>query len=352
MARRILYAVIIIAAGVAIYFVLQGNKTKLDAAKEEIRERPSAIAVKTAKADIETVRRPVSLIGTVNANRDVMLVAEIAGQITQVYAKPGDNVSVGATLIKVEDDLPKANFAVAEANLKKARKDLERYRALRAQNATTDAMVDNAVLAVEQSEANHVLAKQQLDRTAIKVPFSGVFTSRSVDVGSYLAPGTPIGNLVDLSQVKVIANVPEEDVFKLKIGDPVTVSSSIYANRKFNARVYTIGQKADEAHTYPVEVIMSNAGRLFKAGMFARVEFVSISAFNALVIPREALISSLKNPRVYVVVNGKAVSREISVGQELENKLTVVGGLQKGDVVVTGGQINLTEGVAVSVVKQ
>lgn len=351
MAKRLLYLGLVIAAAAAIIYILLGNKQKLEESKLDSIERPTAVAVKVATAEIQTVKRPISLIGTVRAYQDVVLVAEVAGQIRQVYARPGDAVAAGATLIKIEDDLPKANYAVAEANLKKAKKDLERFQALKAQNATTDAQLDNAVLAVEQAEANHVLAKQQLDRTAIRVPFNGVFTSRLVDVGAYLTPGAPIGNLVDLSQVKVVVNVPEEDVFKLKPGDPVVVNTTIYPGRKFNARVFTIGQKADEAHTYPVEVLMANPGRAFKAGMFARVEFISISAFDALVIPREALTTSLKNPRVFVVEDGKATSRAIVVSAELDKQLAVVSGLKRGDVVVVGGQINLIEGVAVSVVK-
>ncbi len=351
MGKRLLYLGIVLVAAAGVVWILLNNKEKLEADKVASIERVSAIAVKTATATIETVKRPVSLIGTVRAYQDVVLVAEVAGQIRQIMARPGDYIAAGGALMKIEDDLPKANFAVAEANLKKAKKDLERFQALKAQSATTDAQLDNAVLAVEQAEANHVLAKQQLDRTNVRVPFSGVIATRMVDVGAYLAPGTPIANLVDLSQVKVVVNVPEEDVFKLRKGDPVAVTTTLYPGRRFAGRVFTISDKADEAHTYAVEVLMANPNRSFKAGMFARVEFTSISAFNALVIPREALTTSLKNPRVFVVADGKAISRDIVVGQELDQRLSVVSGLKAGDIVVIGGQINLTDGAAVSVVK-
>ena len=351
MAKRLIYIGIVLLASAGIIWLLLQNRDTLQAEKLASVERPTAVAVKTATATIETVKRPVSLIGTVRAYQDVVLVAEVAGQIRQIMAKPGDYMPAGGPLLKIEDDLPRANFAVADANLKKARKDLERFQALKAQNATTDAQLDNAVLAVEQAEANHVLMKQQLDRTTVRVPFGGVIAARMVDVGAYLAPGTPIANLVDLSQVKVVVNVPEEDVFKLRRGDPVVVTTSLYPGRRFAGRIFTISDKADEAHTYAVEVLMANPNRTFKAGMFARVEFTSISAFNALVIPREALTTSLKNPRVYVVADGRALSRDIVVGQELDKQLAVISGLKAGDIVVIGGQINLTEGAPVAIVK-
>jgi RND family efflux transporter MFP subunit len=131
-------------------------------------------------------------------------------------------------------------------------------------------------------------------------------------------------------------------VFKLRKGEAVEVTTSVYPGSTFKGIVYTIGSKADAAHNYPVEVLVSNSAREpFKAGMFAQVSFVSQGKKQAIVIPREALEGSTKDAKVYVVRGGKAVLTSIQVVGESEGQLIVASGLTEGDAIVTQGQINL-----------
>jgi RND family efflux transporter MFP subunit len=142
-------------------------------------------------------------------------------------------------------------------------------------------------------------------------------------------------------------------VFRIKIGDQAEITTDVYPGVKFYGRVETISAKGDDAHTYPVEIGLSNNTKNpLKAGMFGRVSFVSTVQSAALVIPRDALVGSVKNPQVYVMENGRAFLRKIVIGQEVSTNLTIINGLKEGETVIVSGQNNLTDNSRVSVIKQ
>jgi RND family efflux transporter MFP subunit len=297
----------------------------------------------------------LSIVGVINANNDVNIISETSGKVTQVFAKVGDYKSAGSVIVQVDDELKKAALMSAEANYEKAKKDYERFQELYKQKSATDAQLDQAKLGAAMAEAQYIVAKRQYEDTKIKTPISGVVTSRNVDVGSMVmgAPqATLVANIVDISRLKVKLNVSESDVFKLKVGDQVSVTTDVYPGVTFKGRIETISSKADEAHTYPVEVsVLNERTNPLKAGMFAKVTFSSIENREAVVIPREALVGSIKNPQVYVVENGTAKLRNLVVGEEADTKIQVLQGLMEGETIVVNGQNNLVDGVTVEIVK-
>jgi multidrug efflux pump subunit AcrA (membrane-fusion protein) len=101
-----------------------------------------------------------------------------------------------------------------------------------------------------------------------------------------------------------------------------------------------------------VQVELPNsAANPLKAGTFVYADFIQPGEGESLQIPRSALVESMKNPYVYIVVNGKAAMRKITVGRELGSNIEVVDGLKAGDQVIVNGQINLAEGTVVRIVK-
>ncbi|MEN9828182.1 MAG: hypothetical protein RJA11_798, partial [Bacteroidota bacterium] len=156
-----------------------------------------------------------------------------------------------------------------------------------------------------------------------------------------------------ISTLKVKVNVSEKDAFALKNGDKVIIRTDVYTGIEFPGTVSAIAPKADEAHTYPVEIRMSNSKQYpLKAGMFGRVSFTSIKKADALIIPRSALIGSIKNPKVFVVTDGKAELRDVQAGADAGTKLEIISGLQAGETIVTNGQNNLRPGSKVTIINK
>jgi len=311
--------------------------------------------VTVEKAAKKHLSESLNLVGTVYANNDVNIVSETSGKVTAVFAKVGDFKSAGSVLFQVDDELRKAALMSAEANYEKAKKDYERTQALFNQKSATDAQLDNARLASTAAEAQYIVAKRQMADTKIKTPISGFVTARYIDLGSMVqgAPqATLVANVVDISRVKIKLNVAEADAFILKTGDQVAVTSDVYPEVTFTGKIESIGAKGDDAHTFPIEISIANADKhQLKAGMFARVSFTSIKPRETIAIPRAALVGSVKTPQVYVVENGIAKLRTITVGKEAGLDIQVLDGLTEGEVVVVSGQNNIVDNTKVEILK-
>jgi RND family efflux transporter MFP subunit len=333
-----------------IVVILLNNKSKMQARSkaDEVHFLPVTVT-DVAK---EKLTESVTLVGTIVANNDVAIVSETQGKVTKVLANIGDYVQVGSTIVEVDDELKKAAYATAEVNYDKAKKDLERYESLIKDNSVTDTQLEGARLASKSAEAQYIVARRQFNDTKIKTPISGVVSARTVDIGSMIQDKTTVANVVDISKLKVKLNVSEQDAFRIKVGDKVGVTTDVYPGITFEGKVSTISSKADDAHTYPVEVTLANNARHpLKSGMFGRVSLVSIEDHESVSIPREALVGSTKKPQVYVVVNGIARLRDIVVGNQIGTNLAVLSGLRQAETIVLSGQNNLKDSVAVTVVK-
>ena len=344
------FTLVALAVLAAIVAILVYNKSRM--AAESKTDILGAIPVSVTTVAREQVRDARSLVGTITANNDVSVVSETQGKVVAVLADVGQYKTSGTTLVQVDDELKKANLASAETNYEKAKKDLERFEALYKQTAATDQQLEGARLGAKAAEAQYVVARRQYDDTKITTPISGVVTARPVDVGTYVQSGTPVANVVDISRLKVKLNVAERDVFRLKAGDRVDVTTDVYPGVKFVGRIATIGSKGDDAHTYPVEVRLENPKEHpLKAGMFGRVEFSSMTGGSELTIPREALVGSMKDAQVFVVDGTTARLRNIVTGSEFGTRLIVLDGLKEGETVVVSGQNNLRDGSAVAVIR-
>lgn len=312
--------------------------------------------VSVEKVGMKDLSETLNLVGNIAANNDVNIISETAGKITGVFTKVGDYKQAGSVLFQVDDELKKAAFMSAEANYEKARKDYERFQTLYQQNSVTDSQLDQAKLGAAIAEAQYIVAKRQLSDSQIKTPISGYVTARYVDLGS-MVQGAPqptlVANIVDISRLKVKLNLAERDAFIVKIGDQVSVSVDVYPGYSFKGKIESISSKGDEVHTYPVEISINNdSTHPLKAGMFARVKFTSLKDRETIVIPRESLVGSIKTPQVFVVENGIAKLRNLTVGDQSGIFVQVLHGLMVGETIVVNGQNNLVDNLEVEILNK
>ncbi len=346
--KIILIGVFFLAAVVAI---LMYNKSRMEA--EARTELTSALPVTVEKVSRRALSDNRLLTGVIAANNDVSVVAEAQGKVIGVFAEVGQYKTAGSVLVQVDDEMKQASFASAEVNYEKAKKDLQRFENLMKDSAVSDQQMENARLAFKAAEAQYVVARREFRDTKITTPISGIVTSRAVDIGAYVQRGTPIANVVDLSRLKVKVSVAENEIFTLRLGDTAEVTTDVYPGIVFHGKIQTISSKADDAHTYPVEVMLPNSKQHpLKVGMFGRISFQRLGQGVALVIPRIALTGSVKNPTVFVVENSKAVLRNLTLGPEVGNYLTVLNGLRERETLIVTGQNNLKDGSTVLVVNQ
>lgn len=340
--KRLKLIGIVVVSLVVIVAILLHNKSQIAAKSKS--DKIEAYPVSVTTVGNENIKNTLELVGTITANNDVAIVSEAAGRVVKVYAKVGDYKSAGSVLYQLDDELKLAAFKTAETNYQKSKKDYERYEALYKNNSVTDAQYETAKLAYQSAESQYIFAKREYTDSKITTPISGVVTSKIADIGNYVQKGTVVANVVDISKLKVKLNVAEGDAFRLKNGDEVHITTEVYPGVEFKGKIESISSKGDEGHTYPTEItLMNSKENPLKAGMFGKVEFASVKHSSTLVIPREALVGSIKDAKVFVVDGAVVKLRPVVIGSAYDSFLEVKGGLKSGEQVVVNGQNNLQD---------
>jgi membrane fusion protein, multidrug efflux system len=351
--KRILIAVAIIIVLVgACTVTLMINKNKIDA-KMKLEGNVRTIPVFVMEISAKPLSDDFTVNGSFTPVHELTLLSEGQGKVRGLYFAVGDFVKEGQVLAKLDDDLIVSNLALANAMYDKARRDLQKYEGMLKSDAVSSQQVEDARLALRKAETDVTTLKKQLDYSSIKAPIQGTITKRHIETGSLVMPGTMIADIVDISRLKFIANVSESEAVRITKGMNVEITSSLFPGVTYQGKVLSIGIKADESKRFPAEIGLENDPKHpLKAGMFGTASFRLGSEREALSIPRHSIVGSIREPRVYVVENNRAILKDIRIGSATDQDVEVLEGLKAGEVVVTSGQINLDNGTPVTIVNK
>ena len=345
----IIVAALVVLLGTMV-ITLASNKKIIDRNKE-VKTTETTIAVTLASSEMKETNGNLELVGTAQPSKEVSVASESSGKIVQVSFKMGDFVAKGKVLAKIEDTYKRLAYENASLNFNKCKEDLTRYEALRKGDAVSDTQLRDTRLAYENANIQLENARKQWDDTKIVAPFSGYITSQNTEIGAYVNAGTVIAGMADISELKVVLDVSESNAYILHQGQQISVTTDVHPEATYTGKISNISPKASASHTYPVEVLISNTGKdKLKAGTYVNVSVNMGKSGKALMIPRDAIVSSVKDPSVYVVIGNTARLVKITTGRSFNSNLEVVAGLGLGEKVVTNGQINLTDGSKVSVI--
>ncbi|UHG92014.1 efflux RND transporter periplasmic adaptor subunit [Spirosoma oryzicola] len=351
MNKTTLIAVVAAVAIVALIgFRLASNKEKIDEQKKPVVNVNTSIPVTVARAEEGAVSQQLVKTGSLIPFREANITATTAGKVTRVNFNLGTPVRQGQTLVELDNRLKELSLEATKLNIDKLKKDVTRYNNLLAGNATTEIQVNDTKFNYENAVNQAEQIQKQIQDANVKAPISGQIVQKSIEPGVYITVGSTLGKVLDVARLKVQVQVNESDVYKLQKGQSVRVTADVFPGKVFTGQISYIAPQGSEEHNYPVEITIANANGL-KAGTFVNVDFSQKSNQKTLQIPRLALVESVKNPYVYVVDNNVAKQRMIKIGRDFGDSIEVLSGLSAGDVVVTTGQLNLTDGKPVQITK-
>jgi RND family efflux transporter MFP subunit len=229
---------------------------------------------------------------------------------------------------------------------------LARFESLARSGAATQQTVDQLRLAVEAANSNVIALQKQQANTTIRSPQRGVVVRRMVEVGSVIGGGSPTFMVADLSEMIMKVGLTEEEVVQVKQGMPATIRIDAL-NRDFDAVMHTVGIAADLSGRYSVDVLIKDpaANGSLRPDLTGSVSFDLPTMQNAIVVPREALVDGVKDPKVYVISGGKANMRRIALSVVEGTNAVVQSGLSVGDSIVLTGHQNLYENAAVRILQ-
>lgn len=310
------------------------------------------ILVQADSVVARSIQKQLTYTGTFAANREVLLVPQVHGEVESIFFDEGDIVSQGKALVHIDDDLLQTKRSAAEANFENAKRNLERYENAAASGGVSGMQVDNLRLIVKTAESELKQLQKQIALSTIRAPFTGTITLRDVEIGSVVG-SMPVARVTDMSQLKLEISVPEREIPMLKEGEHISIETDIDHSHVLSGRIEYVSDRADHAHNYLVRIVIRNnapASQL-KAGMYGTAILESRNAEESLIIPRAALLGSSKQPQVFIIQEGQASLRSITIGQSTDDFIEVIEGLHAGDMVVISGHINLAEGSMVEIIK-
>jgi len=297
-----------------------------------------AMPVEVAAAIRDTVVDAIAATGQIEAIQSIELRPEVSGRITDILVREGQEVGAGTPLFKVDDAELKAQVAQADAERQLARQALERTKQLIAQNASSTSDLEQAEAKSRGADANHDLLKTRLDRTVVRAPFAGVIGRRLVSIGTYVSSQTPLITLQSVNPQHASFDVPERYADRLRRGQLVSFQVAALPGKNFSGEVVFVDPVVSlPGRTILIKARVPNNEHQLQAGMFIEARLATAIRPNAVVVPEDALLPMQGATFVWVVKDGKANQRQVTVGVRTAGWAEVQSGVEAGDQVVVGG---------------
>ena len=302
----------------------------------------------------------LTVVGNLIGEQTVDIAPRTGGRLLDVRVKLGDRVRRGQVLAKVEDreiveqvrqaeasqEVSKATIRQREADLNVAKVNFDRSknlfeRQLLAKQALDDAesrylaalaQVDLSKAQLSQNDARLEELRINLQNTSVVSPVDGFVGKRTVDPGAMVNTNTAIASVVDISKLRLVANVVEKDLRMVTTGDTAVVEVDAYPGEKFSGKIARVSPVLDPAtRTAAMEVEIPNSDYKLKPGMYARIALTVEEHENALVIPKTAVIDYQNQRGVWVPnENDRAVFMPLKLGIENSEQIEVTGGMNEG----------------------
>ena len=360
----------------------------------------AAINVTTVAAVEQPIKRFIRVSGTLNAQEDAEVAAEVAGRVVATPVERGSRVGNGAELIRIAAAEGEAQAAEARANaaqiearlgvsagepfvvervpevanaratLQLAKTEFDRAERLHQQQLLAQSEFDQKKAQTESAERQYdvarngaaqqyqallaararvTVAQKALADTTVRAPFAGVVGERYISVGDYVTRGTKVASVMRVDPLRVELTVPEQYVSAVAAGRAVTFEVDAYPGETFTGQVrYVSPSIAADTRALTIEAIVPNAASRLKPGFFATAQIEQASMIPGVLVPASAVRTVSGTARVFVVNGDRVEERIVTSGQAVGERVEILSGLKAGEKVVSTGVERLVDGVRVA----
>lgn len=355
---------------VLIAMLVAGALPRLRQSRDRAQESVAATAVPTVYTELvrrDTGATKLDMPASINGLHETGIYARANAFVKSLRVDMGSVVRRGDTLALL--DMPdvteqlrqaRATLDQAEATAALARSTLARWRTLNDKGVVTPQEFDEkqasanvADASVRAAQANVASLREVLRFGALVAPFSGIVTSRSIDIGTLVSAGAVTGNkalltLVQLDTLRVMLSVPQSTAAQVHIGQPASVIIHELGDLVFKGTVALTSRAMDPAtRTLLTEIHIVNADRKLLPGMFAHVALTVPAAGAGIRIPATALIIRADGPQVARVEDGVVHMAKIGLGRDFGSTLEVFSGVDVGAQLIVNPSEQLADGARV-----
>jgi RND family efflux transporter MFP subunit len=328
-------------------------------------QAPPPTPVEVAVVQEKVLNRPVSFVGNVVPFKRSIIASEVQGLVSNFPAYEGLFVKEGDVLVEFKTSTLEINLKEAKASRQEAasrhtlaKNNLKRIKDLHEKGVASIQELQDAESEKNAWYARLTQLKSQIEQdeynlsvSSIKAPFTGYVVAKHTEVGQWVEEGGAVLELIEIDRLKIVINIPENYIGKLKLEDRVIVNFDALPDIDFEAHVDAIVPQADrESRTFPVIIVLDNKEFLIKSGMVARASFLIGDSQPVKLVPKDAIVEFNKNKMVYVVNNGSAQPVPVNPGFSFEDLIQVNGQISKGQQVVIRGNERLRPNQPVKII--
>ncbi len=346
--KGMLFILIIVLAcgGLLAYRIVEKNKPP-----EEEEKIP--VNIKVVSAQIATISATSPLSGRVQPKEEVSVIPMANGKVTNVNVKLGDWVAAGTVLFNIDQGSLGSSYNQAADAVTTAQTNLIRTELLYNEGAVSLQQYEQAKSALVSAQASLNTISENMKNYTVTAPINGYITSVNVSKGSMASgAGGPAVVIADLSELLIKANISENLISKIKIGDAVQIFLKTLSDTPYAGKIKEISPApANGLLTYPITISIDNSTKEIKAGMFAEVQIVSEHKDNVLSVPSKSILIKGGVSHVVVLEQDMPVFKPVTTGLDNGEFIEIISGINAGDLVITEGQHFVTEGEPVTIIE-
>lgn len=348
---------IIVVVGLLIWggLTLSNNKKRSEEETRIVAQSNDSISVNVSTVAYRNIETDFLVNGIFEPEQELNFPSETAGKVVRVLVEEGSRVHVGQTLAVIRSDQQSIDLSAAEAAYQNALTDNQRFENALKTGGVTQQQVDMSRLQLKNAKAQLDQARIRVGDTNVKATINGIVNQRFIEPGSFVSPGTPMFEIVNVSNLKLRVDVDESQIVNYKVGDPIKVKASVYPEKEFDGKITFIAPKASASLNFPVDVQVDNSSNDLRAGMYGTAIFSTneeTASTPILTVERKAFVGGLNNQEIFVVEDGKVKLKKVRIGRNFGEFIEILDGLNENEVVVTTGHINLNDGATVKIMNE
>ncbi|EGR3402390.1 efflux transporter periplasmic adaptor subunit [Vibrio parahaemolyticus] len=349
----LMLSIVLLLFGSVVTYRLIDIKQKMDAFAS--RPEPEFPVTVTEVKAVDWVP-VIEAIGFIEPNQGVTVANETSGVIDKIAFESGTQVEAGQPLVLLDSEVEKANLKSSQAKLPAAEAKYKRYQGLFKKGSISKEAYDEAEANYYSLKADIESLKATIDRREIKAPFAGIVGIRNVYLGQYIQAGSDIVRLEDSSVMRLRFTVPQTDISRIKLDQEVDIFVDAYPDQPFKGSISAIEPAVNvQSGLIQVQADIPNSDGKLRSGMFARANIIMPKLANQVTLPQTAITFTLYGDNVYIVTEEDGEKRVkqhvVKVGERTKDIAHILEGVKPGDVVVTSGQVRLSNHAKVSIVE-
>lgn len=330
----------------------------LEAELENQNDDSEAVAllpVEIKEMTPEFFARYFEVTGVIEALKDAYISPEINGQIQKVSVQRGSRVKKGDLILKLNSDVIEKSVDEIETSLELAKRIFSKQEELWEQNIGSELQYLEAKNAMQSLQARLATLEKQMEMAHVSAPFSGIIDDIMVKEGELASPGNPLVHLVNLSNMRVSANISEAYLSSLSKGDLVELRFPAYPEDLLKVGVTRLGEVIDpQTRTFTLEVELKNPREKLKPNMLTSVRVQDYKNNSSLVVPSNILRQDFNGTFLFRISdeNGSSKAQKVYVkrGITVQDQTMITEGLSAGDLVITKGFNLVSEGTPVRII--